>query len=329
MTPPYRGTIVGTGAALPDRVLTNHDLEKMVDTSDEWIFTRTGIRERRIAEPNVATSDMALPAAQRALEAACVKPDEITLILVATCTPDHNFPSTAACLQAKIGAWNAGGCDLEAACAGFLYALNLASDHVAADPQRCALVVGAEVLSKFVNWKDRTSCILFGDGAGAVVVRAANDGRGLVNMEMGADGSGGDVMRIPAGGSAMPASLESIQNDLHTMHLRGRDVFRFATTKMADLVQNAVQRANLSMDQVKLIVPHQVNIRILEYAAERLGVSMDKIYCNIERYGNTSAASVPIALDEAVRAGKIVRGDVIVMVAFGAGLSWASCLLRW
>jgi len=218
---------------------------------------------------------------------------------------------------------------LEAACAGFVYALNLAADHVAADPARCALVVGAEILSKFVNWEDRTSCILFGDGAGAVVLRAANDGRGLLDMELGADGKGGAMMSIPAGGTAMPASIETVQSQEHCIHIRGRDVFRFATVKMADLIQGAVDRCGFTLDDVKLIVPHQVNIRILSYAAERLGVSMDKIFVNIDRYGNTSAASVPIALDDALRQGRIERNDIVVMVAFGAGLSWASCLMRW
>ena len=329
MTLKYRAMIVGTGAALPDKVLTNSDLEKMVETSDEWIFTRTGIRERRIADRGVATSDLSVEAARQAMEAAGVGPEEISLIILATCTPDHMLPSSAALLQSKIGAKNAGACDLEAACAGFVYALSLAADHVRVDPKRCVMVLGAEVLSKFVNWKDRTSCILFGDGAGAAIVRATDDGRGIMHTEMGADGDGGEMMQVPAGGSAMTADEETVSNDLHYIKIRGREVFRFATTKMADLVQNAVDRCGLTMDDVKLIVPHQVNIRILNYAAERLGVSMDKVYCNIDRYGNTSAASVPIALHEALRDGRITRGDIVVLVAFGAGLSWASCLMRW
>jgi len=329
MTRELRATIIGTGAAVPDKVLTNFDLEKMVDTSDEWIFTRTGIKERRIADDGVAVSDLGAEAARKAMADAGVSADDVTLLITATCTPDRIFPSSAASIQSKIGAFNAGACDVEAACAGFLYGLNLSADHVSADPSRCALIIGSEVLSKFTNWKDRTSCILFGDGAGAAIVRAADDGRGLLDMEMGADGNGGDMMQIPAGGSLMPTTPDTVKQDLHYMQIRGREVFRFATIKMADLVQNAVNRCGMTMDDVKLIIPHQVNLRILNYAAERLGVSMDKIYCNIDRYGNTSAASVPIALNEALERGRIERGDIIVMVAFGAGLSWASCLMRW
>ncbi|HRU04915.1 MAG TPA: beta-ketoacyl-ACP synthase III [Candidatus Brocadiia bacterium] len=329
MTKEYRAAIVGTGAALPDRVLTNFDLEKMVDTSDEWIHTRTGIRERRIAEKGVCTSDLAAAASRKAIEAAGLRPEDITLIIVATITPDHIFPCTAANLQTKIGAVNAGGFDLSAACSGFVYALNMAADHVKSDPKRCALVVGADILTKFIDWTDRTSCILFGDGAGAVVVRAVDDGRGLLSMEMGMDGTGASLMQIPAGGSVLPPSEETIRDRKHFVVLRGREVFKFAVTKMADLVTDALKDCGLTINDVKLIVPHQVNLRILAYAAERLGISMDKIYCNIERYGNTTAASIPIALDEAVRAGKIERNDIIVFVAFGAGLGWASCAMRW
>ena len=329
MTPAHRATIIGSGICLPEKVLTNFDLERMVDTSDEWIFTRTGIRERRIADNGLVTSDLGAEASRQALANAGVRPEEVTLILVATTTPDHIFPSTAACLQAKIGAVNAGGCDVSAACAGFVYALNMAADHVKADPSRCALVVGADILTKFVDFTDRTSCILFGDGAGAVVLRASDDGRGLLSMRMGLDGRGADIMSLPAGGSVMPPSEETVRNGMHFVRLRGREVFKFAVTKMADLVAEAVQDCGLGMDDVKLIVPHQVNLRILAFAAERLGVSMDKVFCNIERYGNTTNASVPIALHEAAQKGLIQPRDLIVLVAFGAGLSWASCALRW
>ena len=330
MNSSHRAVILGTGSAVPEKVLTNADLEKMVDTTDEWIRKRTGIRERRMVAEGEATSDLAAEASRRAMDAAGVKPEDISLILVGTCTPDHLFPSTAALVQAKIGAVNAGGCDLSAACAGFVYALNLASDHVKDDPGRCALVIGAEALTRFVDFTDRTSCILFGDGAGAAVVRATDEeGRGLLSMKMGADGSGGDMMIIPAGGSAEPLSEEALAGRRGFMRIRGREVFKFAVNIMSDLVTDALDACSVSIDEVKLIVPHQVNLRILAFAAERLGVSMDKIYCNIERYGNTSGASVPIALDEAVRNGMIERGDVIVMVAFGAGLSWASCAMRW
>lgn len=329
MTRPYRASIVGTGVYVPDKVLTNFDLEKMVDTSDEWIFTRTGIKERRLADDGVATSDMGAEAAKRALENAGLKPEDVTMILVATCTPDYLFPSTAALIQAKIGAVNAGGCDVSAACAGFVYAFNLASDHVKDNPNRCALVVGADTLSRFVDYTDRTSCILFGDGAGAVVLKATAEDRGVLSMRMGLDGTGGHLMMIPAGGTALPASEETVKAGQHYLKLRGREVFKFAVTKMADLVTEALDDCQLGVEDIKLVVPHQVNYRILSFAAQRLGISMEKIYCNIERYGNTTDASVAIALDEAVRKGVIERGDLVVMVAFGAGLSWASCALRW
>ena len=316
--------------AVPEQRLTNADLEKMVDTTDEWIVTRTGIRERRKTDRDTATSDLAAEAGRKALEAAGVAPEDITLILVATCTPDHLLPSTAALVQARLGCVNAGGCDLSAACAGFVYALNLASDHVKDDPSRYALVIGAESMTKFANFEDRTSCILFGDGAGAAVVHAADgDGRGLMSMRMGLDGTGAKMMVIPAGGSRLPASEATVREGSHYMVIRGREVFKFAVTKMSDLVREALEECGLTVGEVKLIVPHQVNLRILTYAADRLGIGMDKIFCNIDRYGNTSAASVPMALDEAVRGGHIERGDVIVMVGFGAGLSWASCAMRW
>lgn len=329
MTQEYRATVLGSGVCLPDKVLTNWDLERMVDTSDEWIYTRTGIRERRIAEDGMTTSDLGAEAARQALENAGVRPEEVSLILVATITPDQVFPSTAAWIQTKIGAVNAGGCDISAACAGFVYALNLAADHVKNDPERCALVVGADILTKFVDFTDRASCILFGDGAGAVVVRATNNGRGMLSMRMGLDGRGADIMTLPAGGSALPPSEETVRNRMHYVRLRGREVFKFAVTKMADLVSEAVRDCGQTLDDIKLIVPHQVNRRILTYAAERLGLPMEKIYCNIERYGNTTGASVPIALHEAEQNGILEPGDLIVMVAFGAGLSWASCALRW
>ena len=324
-----RAAIVGTGACVPDKVLTNFDLEKMVDTTDEWIFTRTGIRERRIVAPGQSTSDLGAEACRRALADAKVRPEEVSLLIVATITPDYFFPSTACMIQHKIGASATGGFDLSAACAGFVYALTLGARFIEADPSQTILVVGAETLSKITDYTDRGSCILFGDGAGAVVLRAATDGRGVLASEGGIDGSGGEFMKLPAGGSVMPASEETVSKRLHYIQLNGRETFRFAVVKMAELVVATLQRSGLTMDDVALIVPHQVNGRILQAAGERLGVSMDKIYCNIDRYGNTSAASVPIALDEAAKAGRIRRGDVIVLVAFGGGLSWSSAVVRW
>ena len=324
-----RAAIVGTGSYLPEKVVTNFDLEKMVDTSDEWIFTRTGIRERRIVSDSETTSTMAVEASRRAMEAAGITPAEISLIIIATVTPDYPFPSTAALVQDKIGASNAGGFDLQAACAGFVYGTILGARLIEADSSQIVLVIGAEVLTRITDFTDRSSCILFGDGAGAAILRACKDGRGIMASEFGVDGSGGDFMKLPAGGSAMPATEKTVRERMHYMKVRGRETFRFAVVKMADLVRSTIEKSGLTMDDVKLIVPHQVNSRILQAAANRLNIDMERIYINIDHFGNTSAASVPIALDEAVKTGKIERGDVIVMVAFGGGLSWSSAVVRW
>lgn len=328
-SPKTRAIVAGTGSYLPEKVLTNADLEKMVETSDEWIFTRTGIRERRMAAAGQTTSDMAAEAARRALEAASLKPEDVTLIITATITPDHFFPSTSCLIQKKIGASNAGGFDLSAACAGFVYATIMGARLIEADPRQTVLVIGAETLTRITDFTDRGSCILFGDGAGAAVLRASDAGNGILASEYGVDGSGSDFMKVPAGGSAMPASADTVAKRLHYMQINGRETFRFAVVKMADLVEAALRDSGLTMNDVALIVPHQVNSRILQAAAERLNIGMDKLYCNIDRFGNTSAASVPIALDEAVRTGRIKRGDNIVLVAFGGGLSWSSAVIRW
>lgn len=324
-----RAAIIGTGSCLPDKVVTNQDMEKLVETSDEWIFTRTGIRERRMVESNQCTSDLGAEAARRAIADAGLTPDDITLIITCTITPDYAFPSTSCMIQNKIGASKAGGFDLSAACAGFVYGVIMAARLIESDPSQTVLVVGAETLTKVTDFTDRTSCILFGDGAGAAVLRATTDGRGVLASEYGVDGSGGDFMKLPGGGSVMPASEETVRNRMHYMKINGRETFRFAVVKMADLIEQALKDSGLTMEDVSLIVPHQVNSRILSAAAERLNLSMDKIYTNIDHVGNTSAASVPIALDEAVRKGAIKSGDVIVLVAFGGGLSWSSAVVRW
>ena len=325
-----RAAVIGTGSCLPDKVVTNADMERLVETTDEWIFSRTGIRERRMVAEGQATSDLGAEASRRAIENAGLTPQDITLIICCTITPDHVFPSTACMIQNKIGASNTGGFDLSAACAGFVYGLIMGARMVEADPRQTVLVVGAETLTRVTDFTDRSSCILFGDGAGAAVLRATqDDGRGIMASEYGIDGSGADFMKLPAGGSAMPASEETVRQGLHYMKIAGRETFRFAVVKMADLVKAALIDSGLAMEDVALIVPHQVNSRILQAAAERMGIGMDKIYTNIDRVGNTSAASVPIALDEAARAGKIKRGDVIVLVAFGGGLSWSSAVIRW
>lgn len=321
--------IVGTGRCLPEKIVSNEDIEKLVDTSDEWIFSRTGIRQRRMVSNGQTTSDLGAEAARQAIADAGLTPDDISLIITSTITPDHFFPSTSCLIQNKIGATKTGGFDLSAACAGFVYGLIMGARLVEADPSQTVLVIGAETLTKVTDYTDRASCILFGDGAGAAVLKATDDGRGVLGSEFGIDGSGADFMKIPAGGSALPASEQTVRDRLHYMKLAGRETFRFAVVKMADLIQQALKDSGLTMDDVSLVVPHQVNMRIIQAAAERCGLDMEKIYCNIDRYGNTSAASVPIALDEAARNGRIKRGDVIVLVAFGGGLSWSSAVVRW
>ncbi len=322
--------ISGTGSFLPEKVLTNHDLEEMVDTSDEWITTRTGIKERHVAADDVATSDLAAEASRRALEDAGLTPENVDLIIVATITPDTPLPSCACWLQAKIGALNAGAVDVSAACSGFVYGANIAWQFVRTGVYDNVLVVGAETLTKFTNWQDRTSCILFGDGAGAVVFSPSDDASSeILYGTMGADGRGAEIMITPAGGSRKPPSHETVDNKEHYMVVRGRETYKFAVQKMADLVADGLEKVGLTSDQLRWIIPHQVNTRILEAAVKRLGIPLDDIYINIDHVGNTSAASVPIALDEANRRGLLERGDNIALVAFGGGLSWASMMLRW
>ncbi len=322
--------IAGTGAYLPERILANDDLARLVDTSDEWIQTRTGIRERRIADEGAATSDLAIPAVRQALEQAHVTPESVDLIIVATITPDHVFPSTACHIQAAIGAENAWGFDLSAACAGFLFALNTGRQFIESGQANTVVVVGAECLSRITDYQDRNTCILFGDGAGAVVLRPS-DGRSGALLEAinGIDGSGGEVMKVPAGGSRMPASYESVETRQHFMRVRGREVYRFAVGKMVDLVREVADRAGIEVSQIARIIPHQVNLRILESARTRLELPEGVIVSNIDRYGNTSAASIPIALHEAVEGGLVKPGDHLVFVAFGAGLSWGAVAARW
>jgi 3-oxoacyl-[acyl-carrier-protein] synthase-3 len=311
-------------------VLTNHDLERMVDTSDEWITQRTGIKERRLVEPGTPTSALALEAAKEALAAAGVGPEDISLIVLATITPDTLLPATACWVQDRLGATHAGALDIAAACSGFLYALSIAATHVHANPKEKVLVIGAETLSYITDFTDRSSCILFGDGAGAAVVARSDDPAvGFGPFVLGSDGNGAEMMIVPAGGSLRPASHQTVDERLHYMKIRGREVYKFAVTKMVEMVAWAMEEGGITRDDLKLIIPHQVNVRILEAAARRLELTMEKIYMNIDRYGNTSAASVPIALDEAVRAGKLEPGDPVVLVAFGGGLTWAACSLRW
>lgn len=319
--------IKGIGSYAPPKILTNADLEKMVDTSDEWVVTRTGIRERRIAEPDVATSDLSFEAARIALASAHLAPEDIDLIIVATVTPDMFFPATACILQDKLGA-KCPGFDLSAGCSGFIYALSVGSQFVANGTYNNVLVVGAEVLSKITDWQDRSTCVLFGDGASAVILGPVERG-GFKSFVLGADGSGGKLLEIPAGGSRLPASFETVSQRLHFIKMNGREVFKFAVKIIGEAALEAIEKAGLNPSDIDLFIPHQANIRIIESAAERLNLSMDKVFINLDRYGNTSSASVGIALNEALLLGKIKEGSKIVMVGFGAGLTWGACVLEW
>lgn len=330
MTPSRRVRISGTGSYLPPRILTNADFERMVDTSDEWITTRTGIKERHVIDEGVFTSDLAFAASMRAIEDAGITPADVDLIIVATISGDTMLPSTACWLQAKLGALNAGAFDVSAACSGFVYGANIAWQFIASGRHRHVLVVGAECLTRLTNYQDRTSCILFGDGAGAAVFSACDDGTSEILYGMtGADGRGAEIMMIPAGGTRKPASHETVEGREHYMVIHGRETYKFAVEKMADIVAESLAAVGLKPADIRWIIPHQVNTRILEGASKRLGIPMEDMYVNIDRIGNTSAASVPIALDEANRKGLLKRGDLIALVAFGGGLTWSSMILRW
>lgn len=326
---PQTAGIAGMGASIPERVLTNADLEKMVETSDEWIVSRTGIRERRIAAPGEAASDLAAKAGREALEAAGVEPGEVDLVIVATTTPDMLFPATACLVQDRLGAKRAAAFDLEAACSGFIYGLAAGSQFIAGGMYRNVLVIGAEVLSRIVNWEDRSTCVLMGDGAGAALLRPVPEGYGLLGLHLGSDGSGGELLKVPAGGSRRPASAESVAAGEHFLYMNGREVFKFAVVTMGEAAERALFASGLTFDQVDWYVPHQANLRIIEASARRFGLPMEKVIMNLDRFGNTSAASIPLALYEAVRDGRIKRGDVVLAVAFGAGLTWGAAAIRW
>lgn len=322
-------TIAGIGRYVPARTMTNADLERLVDTSDEWIVSRTGIRERRIAEPDEASSDLAYEASKEALEDAGVPPEELDLIIVGTATPDMLFPATACLLQDRLGAKRAGAFDVSAACTSWAYAAAVAHGYVSSAQANTVLVVGAETLSKIINWKDRNTSVLFGDSAGAVVMKPCEPGNGFLSFHLGSDGSGGSFIALPAGGSRLPASYETVERQQHYLTMNGREVFKFAVRCIPRAIEEAVKRAGLNIEDVDWFIPHQANIRIIDAAAERLQQPKEKFFVNVERYGNTSSASVPVALYEAVRSGRIKEGDVVVMVAFGGGLTWASCAIRW
>jgi len=321
--------IIGLGSYVPEKIVTNHDLEKIVDTTDEWIVSRTGIKERRIAEEQVATSDLAIKAAERAMLDAGISPEEIDLIIVATATPDMMFPSVACLVQDKIGAVNAAAFDLSAGCSGFVYALVVGSQFVGNGLYKKVLVIGAETLSKILDWTDRNTCVLFGDGAGAAVLSEVEEGYGILGMELGADGSGGDYLKLPAGGSRLSASAQTVKERLHYIQMSGNEVFKFAIKIMGEAALKALENAGLDCTDIDCLIPHQANMRIIQSAAKRLKVPMEKVIVSVDKYGNTSAASIPMALTEAVQMGRINKGDTIVMVGFGAGLTWASCVLKW
>jgi 3-oxoacyl-[acyl-carrier-protein] synthase-3 len=324
----HKAGILGVGKAVPKRVVTNADLEEMVDTSSTWIIDRTGIQERRIAANDEATSDIATRAARIALVKAGVNPIDIDLIIVATVTPDMVFPATACLVQANLGATKAAAFDLSAGCSGFIYALDMAARVVQSGAYQRVLVVGADLLSRVTDWTDRSTCVLFGDGAGACVVGRVNSG-GILATYLGADGNGGNKLMLPAGGSRNPTSEVTFQKKMHYIHMAGNEVFRFAVKIMGEAAQEVLARANLQPSDIDLFIPHQANIRIIDAAARRLALPSDKVFINVHKYGNTSAASIPIAIAEAVDEGRIQPGKRVVLVGFGAGLTWGAIALEW
>ena len=324
-----RTRVIGTGAYLPERRLTNEELERMVETTDRWIVERTGIRERRIAAPEEATSDLASTAARQALTASGVTASSVELIIVATATPDMLFPSTACLVQDRLGAKQAFAFDLSAACTGFLYALAVADQYIRAGTYRTILVIGAEVLSRMIDWTDRSTCILFGDGAGAVVLQADQGTRGILSTHLHSDGALWDLIHIPGGGSRRPPSVETLANRMNFVKMKGSETFRVAVRALEEVAREALTANGLSPEELSLIIPHQANLRILQAVAERLAVPEGKVVINVDRYGNTSAASIPIALDEAVRGGRVKPDDLLLLEAFGAGLTWGAAIVRW
>ncbi|MBI5777148.1 MAG: ketoacyl-ACP synthase III [Nitrospirae bacterium] len=323
-----RARITGTGSYVPERVLTNADIERMVETSDEWIVERTGIRERRLAAPGEACSDLGTKAAERALEAAGVAASDLDMILVATCTGDAPLPSTACLIQHRLGATKAAACDIGAACCGFVYALAVGDAYVKTG-FRHVLVIGSEVMSSITNWKDRNTCVLFGDGAGAAVLSATTEDRGILSSHLHSDGSLWNLIAVPGGGSRMPPTDKMLADGLQYIKMKGNETFKVAVKTLEESAREALKANGLTVGDLDVYVPHQANARIIKAVATRLELPMEKVVLNMDRYGNTSAASIPIALDEAVRAGRIEKGHVVMMAAFGSGLTWATSIVRW
>jgi 3-oxoacyl-[acyl-carrier-protein] synthase-3 len=321
--------IAGTGSYLPEKVLTNADLEKMIDTSDEWIRTRTGIKERRIVAQGQASSDLAYEASRKAMQAAQVKPEELDMIIVATITPDMIFPATACVLQEKLGAKGTAAFDLEAACSGFLYGISIGSQFIATGMYDNILVVAAEALSKIIDWKDRSTCVIFADGAGAAVLQPSFDSSGIISNYLGADGTGADLVGVPAGGSRLPASQETVRDRQHYMKMRGNGLFKRAVKAMIQAIDVSLEKGGLTYNEIDFFIPHQANIRIINPVAKRIGLDKNKVCINLDQCGNMSAASVAVALDQAVREGKIKKGDKVLLTCFGGGLTWASLIIEW
>jgi 3-oxoacyl-[acyl-carrier-protein] synthase III len=323
-----RVSITGIGAYAPQRVMTNEELAQIVDTSDEWIVERTGIRERRVASPDEALSDLALPAAKDALQQAGLQPSAVDLLIVATVTPDMLFPSTGAILADQLGAKDAAAYDLSAGCTGFVYALVQAHGMVVSGLAENALVVGGDVLSKIVDWEDRSTCVLFGDGAGAVVLERVSDG-GFLGFELGADGSGGPQLYMPAGGSRAPATAETVANRQHFAKMNGREVFKFATRVLVDSAEKVLDECGVPVEEIDVYVPHQANVRIIDHARKKLGIPEERTVVNVDRFGNTSSGSIPLALGDAESDGRLKEGEMVLMTGMGAGLTWGSALIEW
>jgi 3-oxoacyl-[acyl-carrier-protein] synthase-3 len=321
--------ITGTGSYAPKKVITNHDLEKLVDTSDEWIIERTGIKERRIAEKGQTTSDLAYEASRKALKAAGIGADELDLILVATMTPDMILPSMGCVLQEKLGAKKAVAFDLYAACSGFIYGMSIADAYIRAGMYKNVLLVGAEILSRFTDWEDRTTCILFGDGAGAAVIQRYAGKRGILSTHLHSDGALGHLIQVPGGAAEHPASHETVRRRMHFIKMKGNETFKAAVRALEDVVQEALTHNKVNPEEIDFLIPHQANLRIIQAMAQRLNMPMEKVVLTLPKYGNTSAASIPMALDEAVRDGRIRENHLLLFEAFGGGLTWASALVRW
>tara|TARA_Y100000588_G_scaffold385052_1_gene477587 strand:- start:223 stop:1221 length:999 start_codon:yes stop_codon:yes gene_type:complete len=321
--------ITGIGSYVPERVLSNSDLEELVDTNDEWITTRTGIKERRMAAENEFTSTMAVKAALKALAQSEVNPTDLDLIVVATITPDMPFPATACLVQQELGATKAAAFDLEAACSGFIYALEVGRAFISSGIYRNVLIIGAEKLSSIIDWQDRNTCVLFGDGAGAAVLQRRNEARGVLATRLGSDGNKAEILAMPGGGCRQPATVDSVNERIHFLKMEGKEVYKNAVTAMTAAAKDVMDRSGLSIEDIKCIIPHQANQRIISAIGERLGAKEGQVFVNLQKYGNTSAASVAVALDEALQSGKIKRGDRILIIAFGAGLTWGATILEW